>query len=125
MINANQVEALKYLHKAGFVLDIPFNEYLNNTLKHYKAFDCIAYLIEQGLEIKNIRSIPIDYKIKYPHIAEMVEKRMSNIFEYTIYLATQVHPKLEGKKKEAVLEKIAELSSLPYVIKMSKENLHE
>jgi hypothetical protein len=50
----------------------------------------------------------------------MWEKKCRNIFNYTIYLATEVYPKREGKIKEDVLKKIAEFSTLPYVIKMSE-----
>ncbi|CAA6821069.1 MAG: Unknown protein, partial [uncultured Sulfurovum sp.] len=60
-------------------------------------------------------------KNQYPTIAHMWEKRFSDIFNYTIYLAKEMYPKAEGKQKEEVLEKIAELSSLPYVIQRSKE----
>jgi hypothetical protein len=124
IINKNHVDVLKYLHNAGLSLDISLNQYLNEAMRFHKAYDTLSYLIEQGLDITNVKSIPMDYKVKYPIFADMWEKRYSDIFDYTIYLATQTLPKLEGKEKEEVLSVIAELSTLPYVIKRSEEKSH-
>jgi hypothetical protein len=124
VINKNRVEVLKYLHDAGLFLDTSLNMYLNEAMAHYKAYDAISYLIEQGLDITNVKNVPIDFKKRYPAIADMWEKRFSDIFEYTIYLAREVHPKVEGKEKEEVLKYIAALSTLPYVVKKSEEKSH-
>jgi len=103
------------------VFDRSYNNYLNKAMNAHNAYESITYLIELGLDITNIGNIPRDYKRKYPSFFDMWEKRFRNIFNYTIYLAKEVYPRREGKKKEDVLERIAEFSTLPYVIKMSEE----
>ncbi len=47
--------------------------------------------------------------------------RFKNIFEYTLYLARDIYPALEGKEKEEILKRVAQLSALVYVKKMSEE----
>jgi len=121
IINKNHVDILKYLHASGIVFDRSYNNYLNKAMNAHNAYESITYLIELGLDITNIGNIPRDYKRKYPSFFDMWEKRFRNIFNYTIYLAKEVYPRREGKKKEDVLERIAEFSTLPYVIKMSEE----
>jgi len=121
VIKENQVESLQSLYDAGLSLDSSLNKYLNEAMHQYKAYESISYLIELGLDITSVKNLPREYKNRYPAIADMREKRFSNIFDYTIYLVREVHPKSEAKEKEKVLQRIAELSSLPYVIKMSKE----
>ena len=121
VINENQVESLKYFYDSGLLLDASLNKYLDNAMNHHKAHETISYLVELGLDISSVKNIPRVYKKKYPAIADMKEKRFANIFDYTIYLAKEVYHKLEGKEKEEILKRIAELSTLPYVIKRSGE----
>jgi len=123
IIHANQIESLKYLHASGVVLDASLNECLNNAMSMHKAFETISYLIEVGLDITYINHLPYEYKKQYPIMADMSEKRFNNIFSYTLYLAKVLYPTIKNKQKEKeeVLQKIAELSSMPYVIKRSKE----
>ena len=121
LINGNQIESLKYLYNSGVLLDASFNEFLDRAMSLHKAYESITYLVELGLDITLVKNMPQAYKNQYPTIANMWEKRFSDIFNYTIYLAKEMYPKAEGKQKEEVLEKIAELSSLPYVIQRSKE----
>jgi hypothetical protein len=121
IINKNHVEVLKYLHSAGLVLDISLNAYLNEAVKFHKAYDTVSYLVQEGFDICNIKNIPLDYKELYPVLSDIWEKRFSDIFDYTVYLATQVLVKVDGKEKEEVLSNIAELSSLAYVIRKSQE----
>jgi len=121
IINKNQVEILKYLYDSGILFDTSFNKYLDKAMNSYNAYESITYLIELGLDITSVRNIPREYKREYPSFFDMWEKRFINIFNYTIYLAKEIYPAVEGKKKEEILEKIAEFSTLPYVIKMSEE----
>jgi hypothetical protein len=125
IINLNQVEVLKYLHKAGLILDISLHEHLNDAMLEHHAYDTISYLIEQGFDISYLTKLHIDYKKSYPIFADMWEKGFCDIFDYTIYLAREVHPKLEGKEKDNVLKTLAEFSTLPYVLKRSEERSHE
>jgi len=120
IINKNHVEILKYFHASGIVFDRSYNHCLNKAMNVHNAYESISYLIELGLDISSIGNLPREYKKKYPSFSDMWEKRYRNIFNYTIYLATEIYPRREGKKKEDVLEKIAEFSTLPYVIKMSE-----
>ena|GEM_PF-2266746 len=120
IIYENQVESLKYLYDIGMVFHLSLNNYLDKAMSHYKAYESISYLIEQGFDIGYVKNIPREYRKKYPAIANMHERRFSDIFEYTIYLAREVYPSLEGKEKENILQRVAELSSLPYVMKKSK-----
>lgn len=120
IINKNHVEILKYFHASGIVFDRSYNHCLNKAMNVHNAYESISYLIELGLDISSIGNLPREYRKKYPSFSDMWEKRYRNIFNYTIYLATEVYPRREGKKKEDVLEKIAEFSTLPYVIKMSE-----
>ena len=121
IINENQVESLKYLYDAGVVFNTSFNKYLNDAMNEHKAYKTISYLIEQGLDITSVRNMPLVYKKSYPAIADMWKKRFTNIFDYTIYLVEEIHTNENVKKREESLKKIAELSSLPYVIKKSEE----
>ena len=121
IINKNHVEILKYLYDSGIVFDTSFNKYLDRAMNVHNAYDSVTYLIELGLDITSVRNIPRAYKREHPSFFDMWEKRFFNIFTYTIYLVKEVYPTVEGKKKEEVLEKIAEFSTLPYVIKMSEE----
>ena len=121
IINKNHVEILKYLHASGIVFDQSYNKYLNKAMNTHNAYESITYLIELGLDISSIRNIPRDYQKVSPTFFDMWEKKYRNIFNYTVYLATEVYPRREGKKKEEVLKRIAELSTLPYVIKLSEE----
>lgn len=121
VINENQVDSLKYLHDAGVLLGASLNQHLDSALNQHKAFDAVTYLIELGLDITSVKNIPPAYKKRYPAFADMWEKNFTDIFAYTMYLAQEVHPKTDGRKKEQILKRIAALSSLPYVIKMSKE----
>lgn len=121
VINENQVESLKYFNDLGVLIDSTLNELLNNSMHQYRAYEAITYLIEHGFDITNVKNLPIAYKKKYPIVGDMWEKNFTDIFDYTIYLASELLPKLEGKEKENALGRIAELSSLPYVIKKSEE----
>jgi ankyrin repeat protein len=125
VINENQVNSLKYLYDSGVFLDSSLNELLNNTMHQYKAYEAITYLVELGFDITNVKNLPIAYKKKYPIIADIWEKNFRDIFDYTIHLVKVVLPSLEGKEKEVLLGRIAELSTLPYVIKKSEEISHE
>ncbi|CAA6805088.1 MAG: Unknown protein [uncultured Sulfurovum sp.] len=125
IINNNQMTSLKCLYNAGLCFDSSLHSHLNDAINNHQAYESISYLIELGLDITHIKTIPLDYKIRYPYFTDMWEKRFSNIFNYTVYLADKVYPKAESKEKEEILQKIAELSSLPYVIKMSKARLLE
>ena len=120
IINENHVEILKYLHASGTEFNGSYNDHLNKAMNAYHAYESISYLIELGLDITSIRNLSLDYRVKYPSFSDMWEKKIRNIFNYTVYLATEVYPRQEGKKKEEVLKKIAEFSTLPYVIKMSE-----
>ncbi|QSZ41098.1 hypothetical protein GJV85_02850 [Sulfurimonas aquatica] len=120
IINENHVEILKYLHASGIEFNGSYNEHLNKAMNAHHAYESISYLIELGLDITSIRNLSLEYRVKYPSFSDMWEKKIRNIFNYTIYLVTEVYPRREGKKKEDVLEKIAEFSTLPYVIKMSE-----
>ncbi|CAA6826499.1 MAG: Unknown protein [uncultured Sulfurovum sp.] len=121
IINKNQVESLKCLYDSGLLFDNFLNLHLNHAMNNHQAYESISYLIELGLNITHIENIPLEYKIQYPYFADMWKKRFTNIFDYTVYLAKEVYPKAEGKQQEEILQTIAELSSLPYVMKMSKE----
>ncbi|CAA6800668.1 MAG: Unknown protein [uncultured Sulfurovum sp.] len=125
IINKNQVASLKYLYEAGLSLDPSLNAYLDEAMNQHKAYESVSYLIELGLDITHVKKLPLEYEIKYPSFADMRKKRFKNIFDYTLHLVKEVHPKVEGKEKEEVLKSIAQLSSLPYVIKMSKEKSFE
>lgn len=125
VINNNQVEALKCLYDLGLCIDIALSRHLNEAMNQHKAYETIAYLIEIGFNITRVKNMPRPFKKRYPLLWDIWEKRFSSIFDYTIYLAKEVHPKAQGKEKEEVLERIAQLSSLPYVIKMSKEKARE
>jgi len=120
IINENHLEILKYLHASGIEFHGSYNDHLNTAMNAHHAYESISYLIELGLDITSIRNLPLDYRTKYPSFSDMWEKHFRNIFNYTVYLATEVYPRQEGKKKEEVLKKIAEFSTLPYVIKMSE-----
>lgn len=120
IINENHVEILKYLHASGTEFNGSYNDHLNKAMNAHHAYESISYLIELGLDITSIGNIPRDYKRENPSFFDMWEKQFRNIFNYTIYLAKEVYPRREGKKKEDVLAKIAEFSTLPYVIKMSE-----
>ncbi|MDA7817341.1 hypothetical protein N9A28_04065 [Sulfurimonas sp.] len=120
IINENQLEILKYLHASGTEFNGSYNEHLNKAMNAHHAYESISYLIELGLDITSIGNLPLDYRAKYPSFSDMWGKKIRNIFNYTVYLATEVYPRQEGKKKEEVLKKIAEFSTLPYVIKMSE-----
>ncbi len=120
IINENHVEILKYLHASGTEFNGSYNDHLNKAMNTHNAYESISYLIELGLDITSIGNIPRDYKRENPSFFDMWEKQFRNIFHYTIYLAKEVYPRREGKKKEDVLAKIAEFSTLPYVIKMSE-----
>lgn len=120
IINENHVEILKYLHASGTEFNGSYNAHLNKAMNTHNAYESISYLIELGLDITSIGNIPRDYKRENPSFFDMWEKQFRNIFNYTIYLAKEVYPRREGKKKEDVLAKIAEFSTLPYVIKMSE-----
>jgi ankyrin repeat protein len=125
IIEKNQVAALKFLCEAGVVIDSSLNVYLNDAIARHKAYESVVYLIEQGLDITSIKNLPREFKKEYPALADMREKRFKNIFEYTIYLARDLHPTLEGKQKEEILKRVAQLCALPYVKKMSQEKLNE
>jgi hypothetical protein len=121
VLNQNHVAVLEYFHNSGVNFDTSLNKHLNHAMNYHNAYKAITYLIEQGFDIGNVKNIPQEYKKSYPTLTDMWEKRFSDIFEYTLYLARDIHPKAEGKEKEEVLEKLAQLSSLPYVIKKSRE----
>ena len=125
IINENHVEILKYLHASGTEFDQSYNKHLHKAMNAHHAYESISYLIELGLDITSIGNLPLDYRAKHPSFSHMWEKKCRNIFNYTIYLVTEVYPKREGKIKEDVLKKIAEFSALPYVIKMSEAASHE
>lgn len=125
ILNNNQLKTLKYLSDSGFVFDSSLNQHLNQAINSHNAYDAVSYLIEQGFDITFLKHMPRPYKKRYPLIADMWEKRFSDIFDYTTYLATKVYPNLKGKEKEEILAKIAQLSSLSYVIKKSEEKLRE
>jgi hypothetical protein len=125
VINENQVKSLKYIHDSGVVLDLELNELLNNVMHQFKAYDSISYLVEQGFDITNVKNLPIAYKKRYPTLADMWERNFRDIFEYTVYLAKEILPTIDGKEKEMLLGRIAELSTLPYVIKRSQEKVNE
>lgn len=120
VINKNETASLKSLYNAGLVLDHSLNAHLNHAMNNHNAYETISYLIELGLDISQIQTIPLEYKIAYPFFSDMWEKKFTNIFNYTIYLAHTIYPKAEGKEREAVLKCLAEFSSLPYVVEMSK-----
>ncbi|MEA3369872.1 MAG: ankyrin repeat domain-containing protein [Campylobacterota bacterium] len=120
VINNNQIEILKYLHGSDLLLDTSLNRSLNKAMNQYKAYETISYLIELGFDITKVKKIPVEYKRNYPLIADMWKKRFSNIFDYTIYLAKEIYPNVEGKEQEEVLKRVAQLSTLPYVIKRSQ-----
>jgi ankyrin repeat protein len=120
VINENHVEVLQYLYEAGVLFDTSLNRYLNKAMGYHKAYETITYLVELGFDITSVKNIPREYKKRYPIVADMWEKRFRDIFDYTVYLAREVHPKVEGKEKEEVLGRVAQLSALPYVVKRSK-----
>lgn len=120
IINENQIESLKCLYDAGLELTSKLNIYLDEAMRQHKAYETVAYLTEQGLDISSVKNLPREFKIKYPAIADMRENRFRDIFDYTMYLAKEIYPKIEGKEKEEILARIAALSSLPYVVKRSE-----
>lgn len=120
IINENKSESLKCLYDAGMLLDSAINLHLDKAMNQYKAYETIAYFIEVGLDITHVKNMPRKFRVKYPAMADMFEKRFRNIFDYTVYLAREVYPKVEGKEKENTLQSIAELSTLPYVIRRSQ-----
>jgi hypothetical protein len=119
IINENHIEILKYLHASGREFNGSYNEHLNKAMNAHHAYDSISYLIELGLNITSIGNLLLEYRVKYPSFSDMWDKKIRNIFKYTVYLATEVYPRREGKKED-VLKNIAEFSTLPYVIKMSE-----
>ena len=121
IINKNQVKSLQYLYESGLPLDTSINQYLNESINYHKAYDSISYLTELGLDVSKIKHIPLEFKSSYPILYDMWEKRFRNIFDYTIYLVKEVYPQTDGKEKEKTLQRIAELSTLPYVVKRSQE----
>lgn len=121
ILNANQVASLKYLADSGLVFDGSLNQYLNHALNYHKAYEAVSYLVERGLDITAIKTIPLEYQYQYPAFADMWKKRFTDIFNYTMYLAKEVYPKAEEKEKEEVLKTIAAFSALPYVVKKSQE----
>ena len=121
VINENQLKSLKCFYDSGVLLDTSLNKYLDMAMRHHKAYETISYLIELGLDITNVKNIPQEYKRKYPALADMWQKRFRDIFDYTVHLVKEVYPKVEDKRKEEILKKIAEFSTLPYVIKRSEE----
>ena len=125
VINQNQVESLKCLHDSGLLINSDLNQYLDTAMNQHQAYETITYLIELGLDITCVKNVPRPYKKKYPTISDMREKRFTDIFDYTIYLVKEIYPQAEGKEKEELLKTIAELSTLPYVIKRSEEKSHE
>lgn len=125
IIYKNQVHALRLLCEAGVVIDSSFNSSLDEAMSRHKAFESVSFLIEQGLDITAIKNLPQEYKKEYPAFADMRERRFKNIFDYTIYLARDLHPTLEGKEKEEILKRVAQLSRLPYVMQMSQERMNE
>lgn len=121
VIYQNQVASLHYLLESGIVFDKSFNQELDKAMRFHKAYDTISCLVERGLDITAIKTMPDAYKKAYPTLADMWKRRFQNIFDYTLYLAQELYPTLEGKEKEEVLARVAALSSLPYVLKKSEE----
>jgi hypothetical protein len=121
VIQQNQVGSLHYLWESGIVFDKSFNQDLDKAMRFHKAYDAISYLVEIGLDITAIKIMPDEYKKAYPILADMWKRRFQNIFDYTLYLAKEVYPKTEGTDQEQILKNIAELSSLPYVLKRSEQ----
>ncbi|HFS85203.1 MAG TPA: hypothetical protein ENK72_01130 [Epsilonproteobacteria bacterium] len=115
---------LNYLHEVGVVYANTLEPYLDAAMQQHKAYDALSYLIELGLDITRVGKIPLAYKERYPLFTDMWERRCSDLFVYTVYLATEVYPKAEGKRKEEILKNVAALSSLPYVIQKSEEQTH-
>lgn len=125
IIQKNQVETLKLLCNSGLQIERSIKSCFHDAVHQHKAYDTISYLIEEGHDISSIRTIPQEYKKRYPAFADMQEKRIHNIFEYTLHLVKEVYPESEGRQKEKTLQRIAELSALPYVKKMSEEQSYE
>jgi len=121
----NQVQTLKFLCESKVGIDTVLNNYLNEAIANHKAYESVAFLIEQGFDITAIKTLPLEFKKAYPAFADMKEKRFKNIFEYTLYLARDIYPALEGKEKEEILQRVAQLSALDYVKKMSEERFNE
>ncbi len=125
LIYKNQAQTLRLLCEAGVIIDSSLNSYLNEAITRHKAYESVAFLIEQGFDITAIKTLPLEFKKAYPAFADMKEKRFKNIFEYTLYLARDIYPALEGKEKEEILKRVAQLSALVYVKKMSEERFNE
>jgi len=121
VLKRNHVKILQYVNDLGFGFDASFNAYLNDALNRHDAYESVSYLIEQGLDIRYVKEIPPSYKERYPLLFDMWERRSRDIFDYTCLLAQEVYPKLEGEKRDTVLKYLAELSTLPYVLKKSKQ----
>jgi len=125
LIYKNQAQTLRLLCEAGVIIDSSLNSYLNEAITRHKAYESVAFLIEQGFDITAIKTLPQEFKKAYPAFADMKEKRFKNIFDYTLYLARDIYPSLEGKEKEEILKRVAQLSALAYVKKMSEERFNE
>ena len=121
IINANQRESLEYLYEAGAVFQESLTEHLHNALNNHSAYESVAFLIEIGFDISSVKNIPPKFKERYGAYSDMWQRRVSNVYEYTLYLVQERYPKLEGKEKESLLNTIAQLSSLPYVVKKSQD----
>lgn len=121
VINKNQVESLRCLYEAGVIFESSLNSNLDHAMNYHKAYETVSYLVEVGLDITHVKTMPLGYESQYPVFADMWKKRFTDIFNYTMYLAKEVYPKTEGKEKEEVLKSIAAFSALPYVVKKSEE----
>ncbi|MBN2816416.1 MAG: hypothetical protein JXQ67_07000 [Campylobacterales bacterium] len=125
ILNKNQRETLEYLYDSGVIFEESLSKHLHDALNYHSAYESVAYFIELGFDISGVKNIPPKFKERYRAYSDMWERRVRDVYAYTIYLVKDIYPKLEGKEQERVLNTIAQLSSLPYVIQKSQERVEQ
>jgi ankyrin repeat protein len=109
-----RLEAIELLIKHGADIHLNGDKSMLLAIKN-KHTNVIKFFIENGMNPLVIDKIPTIVKKEYPIIEDMIKHEISNIFEYTVFLAKNIYPTLKGAKKEKTLQLLAELSSLPYI----------
>ena len=125
IIKQNRVEVLEYLYASGFVFPQSLQEHFDAFMHEYEAYDALSYLVSLGFNLTTLKSLPREYKKHSPAFADMFARGYCDVFDYTLYLAQELYPSAEQSQKELLLQRVAELSTLPYVRKKSEERAHE
>ncbi|MBN2816417.1 MAG: hypothetical protein JXQ67_07005 [Campylobacterales bacterium] len=125
IIRQNRAEVLEYLYESGFVFSHSLQEHFYELMHNYTAYDALSYLFSIGFDITTLKSLPREYKKHSPAFADMFERGIGDVFDYTLYLAKELYPNVDQSQKELLLQRVAELSTLPYVRKKSEEKSRE